>query len=371
MRRVGERHRAALVRAVELRPHVGTATRLVGSRTEVGARRVWHLPLVARLRISATTAALVRVAPTSGARAHVVAHIAVCGLGGFATEVLRAGTERSLRSWTQLCEQRVKTWRFLDKLLRGRISHARMRAMRHRARTPQVSTKRSNTKETGDTTYVVITGLPKATEVGHVSCLIGRWWWATAARGGLWDRRRRCLGRSHTRVHRRSTQARLRLAGCKRRVAHIGRALLIGEAKLKTIGTAGGTTVGHVARGTSRGDGDGRLPGVIALGCRRSSRGAIDDGNTRSCGGSLLRLLVLHGFAVHRRHRSRLPMLCRATHGDGSGSRVRRGLLRGVGVGPRRRRGSRGQGGRSSGRRGSGSGALSLLNARLRKVRCH
>lgn len=249
----------------------------------------------------------------------------------------------------------------------ARSRPARTRAMRHRVQ-PQVSTKRSHIKKTGDRAYVIITGFSKATEVGHVSCLIGRGRGAATARRGLWDRGGRSLRRSNTRVCRRSVQAGLRLAGGKSGVGHVGRALLVGEAELEAVGTTGGTAVRDVARGTGRGDGHGGLARMVALGSSRSSRGAIDDGDTRSC---LLGLLVLHGFAVHRGHGSRLPMLRRATHGDGSGGRVRRGLLRGVGVGPGRRRSSRGQGGIRSGRRGGGSGALSLLNARLRRVRCH
>lgn len=95
--------------AVELRAHVGATARLVGSLSEVRARRVWHLSLVARLGVSAATAALVRVATASRSVTHVVAHVAVGRLGGLATQVLRAGTERSLWCRAHLCEQRVRT----------------------------------------------------------------------------------------------------------------------------------------------------------------------------------------------------------------------------------------------------------------------
>lgn len=177
VRRVRERHLSALVRAVELRTHVGTTARLVGSRSEGGARRVGHLRLVARLRVSATTAALMRVATTSGARAHVVAHVAVGRLGGFTTEVLRTGTERSLWSWAHLCKQQVKTWGSRDEILRGRVPYTARDAPPHAS----LSLDEKRQHKTGVATYVVITSLSKAAKVGHVPCLIGRRWWAAAA----------------------------------------------------------------------------------------------------------------------------------------------------------------------------------------------
>lgn len=239
-----------------------------------------------------------------------------------------------------------KRWGSWDKLLRGRVPHILARYAT--TRTPKFRRKVVTAKEQKGSTYVVITRLSKAAKVGHISSLIGRGRGAATAGGGLWDRGGRSLRRSDTRVRRRSIQAGWRLTGRKRRVAHVRRALLVGEAKLKAVGTTGGTTVRDEARGTGRSDSHGGLARVVALGSSRSSGGAIHDGNTRSC---LLGLLVLHGFAVHRRRGSRLPMLRRATHGDGSGGRVRRGLLRGVGVGPGRRRSSRGQGGVGGGRR--------------------
>ena len=150
-------------------------------------------------------------------------------------------------------------------------------------------------------TYVVIASITEAAKVGDVPLrLVGRWWRTAAAGRGLWNRRRRGLRRGNTRVHGRSTQARLRLVGRGHGgIAHVGRALLVGEAELQAIGPAGGTAVGHVARGSGRGDGHRGLPRVVALRGSRSRRGAIHDGHTRR---GLLGGLVLHGFAVHRRY---------------------------------------------------------------------
>lgn len=95
--RIGERgERTALL---ELWAHVGSAARLVG-RTEVWARRVGHLTLIARLRVSAATATIATTAGTSGSATHLVAHIAMRRLRGFATEMsrLRAGTKGGLRA---------------------------------------------------------------------------------------------------------------------------------------------------------------------------------------------------------------------------------------------------------------------------------
>lgn len=106
VRRVGEgAHRATLAGAVELRAHVGTAPGLVGG-AEVGTRRVGHLALVARLRVSSTAAALVRITAPTGATTHVVAHITVRRLGGFASQVsgLRTGTQGGLRRRAHLEE---------------------------------------------------------------------------------------------------------------------------------------------------------------------------------------------------------------------------------------------------------------------------
>ena len=101
--RVGERgKRASSVGAVELRAHVRTGARLVGSRTEVGTWRVRHLTLVARLGVSATTATLVRIAAT--ARTSGRAHITMRRLGRFATKMggLGTGTKGGLGSRTNL-----------------------------------------------------------------------------------------------------------------------------------------------------------------------------------------------------------------------------------------------------------------------------
>ena len=114
MWRVGERsERASSVGAVELRTHVGTGARLVGSRTEVGTWRVGHLTLVAGLGVSATTTTLVRIAATartSGRGSHLVAHITVCRLGRFATEMgrLGTGTKGGLRRRTNLLVKKRK-----------------------------------------------------------------------------------------------------------------------------------------------------------------------------------------------------------------------------------------------------------------------
>ena len=111
VRRVREgRQRTTLVGAMELRAHVRTTARLVGGLSEVRARRVWHLSLVARLGVSAATAALVRVATASRTVPHVVAHVAMGRLGRLATQVLRARAERCLWRRAHLCEQRVKMW---------------------------------------------------------------------------------------------------------------------------------------------------------------------------------------------------------------------------------------------------------------------
>lgn len=121
VRRVRERRqRTALV--VELRPHVGTTARLVRSLSEIRARRVGHLSLVARLGVSAATATLVRVATASRTVTHVVAHVAVGRLGRLATQMLRTGAERSLWCWAHLCEQRVKMWGSQTNFVRSRFT---------------------------------------------------------------------------------------------------------------------------------------------------------------------------------------------------------------------------------------------------------
>ena len=224
-----------------------------------------------------------------------------------------------------------------------------------------------NKREGGETrerkcTYIIT--LAKATKVRHVALsLIRRRRWPATARGGLRDGRRRRLWRGHTRVYGRSdTQTGLRLVSQDSGISHVRRGLLVGKAELQAVRTTRLATVGDVARGAGGGDGHGRLSGVVAL--RGRGRGAIDDGDAGGLG-------LLHGFAAHRRCCSRLPMLRWAAHGDGSGGRVRRGLLGGVGVGARsRRRGRRGRGNRCLGRRfpssgvcggsGLGRGALSL-----------
>lgn len=113
VRRVGEgRERTTLTGPVELRTHVGTSARLIGG-AEVGTWRVVHLTLVTGLRIATTTATttLVITAATGTGRSisHMVAHIAVSRLRGFATEVSRlssAGTKGSL--WRRTDLQRRK-----------------------------------------------------------------------------------------------------------------------------------------------------------------------------------------------------------------------------------------------------------------------
>lgn len=95
--RIGERgERTALL---ELWAHVGSAARLVG-RAKVRPRRVGHLALIARLRVSAATATIATTTGTRGSATHLVAHIAMRRLGGFATEMgrLRAGTKGGLRT---------------------------------------------------------------------------------------------------------------------------------------------------------------------------------------------------------------------------------------------------------------------------------
>ena len=97
--RIGERgERTALV-AMELWAHVGSAARLVG-RAEVRARRVGHLTLITRLRVSAAAATIATTTGTSRSATNLVAHIAMRRLGGFATEMgrLRAGTKGGLRT---------------------------------------------------------------------------------------------------------------------------------------------------------------------------------------------------------------------------------------------------------------------------------
>lgn len=96
MGRVGEmsERRTAVVVIVEVRSHVGSSS--VG-RTEV--RGVRHLSLVA-LRITTTTTSLVMITATSRTVSNVmIAHIAVGGLGRFASKMvcLRTRSERSLR----------------------------------------------------------------------------------------------------------------------------------------------------------------------------------------------------------------------------------------------------------------------------------
>lgn len=93
--RVRERRERTSLVGVELRTHVGSGARLVG-RAEVGAWRVGHLALITRLRVSAAAATLVMIATTT--RTGRGAHIAMGGLGRFATEVggLRTGAKGGL-----------------------------------------------------------------------------------------------------------------------------------------------------------------------------------------------------------------------------------------------------------------------------------
>ena len=90
------RHRACLVGRMVLGVH--TTPGLVGS-AEAGTRRVGHLALIIRLRVSAATATLMVITTTTGATAHVVTHVAVCRLGRFASQMcrLRTGPKGGLR----------------------------------------------------------------------------------------------------------------------------------------------------------------------------------------------------------------------------------------------------------------------------------
>lgn len=90
---VGEmRERSSLVVAMELRSHVGSASGLVGRRTEVGAWRVGHLSLVARLGISTSTATLMVITATSWTVSNVITHVTMGRLGRFASKVARLGS---------------------------------------------------------------------------------------------------------------------------------------------------------------------------------------------------------------------------------------------------------------------------------------
>lgn len=109
VRRVRERRSegTSLVMAMELRSHIRTTSGLIWCRSEAGAWRVGHLALITGLRVSATSAALVRVTTTTGASGttgHVVAHVAMSRLGGFAAQVTGLGTrsQRTLGCRTHL-----------------------------------------------------------------------------------------------------------------------------------------------------------------------------------------------------------------------------------------------------------------------------
>lgn len=112
VRRVGERRdRSSLVGAMELRGHVGTASMLIGGRPEVWIRREGHLSLVSRLGKSASASGAVMGIAVRVPRtriSHVITHIAVSRLRGFASEVSGLGSvsEWSLGSWAHLWEKR-------------------------------------------------------------------------------------------------------------------------------------------------------------------------------------------------------------------------------------------------------------------------
>ena len=106
--------------AGELRAHVRTTTVLVGVRTEAGTGER-HLALVARLRVTAP-ATTAMIASSGRTRiSHVIAHVAVGRLRGFASQMsrLRTVSERSLGVRAHLDSQYL------------RISHQRGRINVH------------------------------------------------------------------------------------------------------------------------------------------------------------------------------------------------------------------------------------------------
>ena len=165
-------------------------------------------------------------------------------------------------------------------------------------------------------TYVCITSVTKATKARNISLrLIRRRRRPTTTRSRLRDRRRGSLRRSDSRVHRSShTQTGLSLllrlllllVGQDCRVTHVGRRLLlVRKAKLQTIGTTGRAPVGDITGRTRGSDGHRGFSGMVTGSRLGGSGGAIDDSDAGRVRGGLRRLLLLllllHGFAAHRR----------------------------------------------------------------------
>lgn len=166
-------------------------------------------------------------------------------------------------------------------------------------------------------TYACITSVTKATKARDISLrLIRRRRRPTTTRSRLRDRRRRRLRRSDSRVHRSShTQTGLSLllrlllllllllVGQDCRVTHVGRRLLlVRKAKLQAIGTTGRATVGDITGSSCRCDGHRGFSGMVTGSRLGGSGGAIDDSDAgRVRGGLRGLLLLLHGFAAHRR----------------------------------------------------------------------
>lgn len=184
------------------------------------------------------------------------------------------------------------------------------------AQAPSQATRKRGSKEKSKT-HVCITSVTKATKARNISLrLIGRRRRPTTTRSRLRDGRRRRLRRSDSRVHRSShTQTGLSLLLRRRllllllllvgqdcRVTHVGRRLLlVRKAKLQAIGTTGRPTVGDITGRTRGCDGHRRFSGMITGSRLGGSGGAIDDSDAGRVGGGLGWLLLLHGFAAHRR----------------------------------------------------------------------
>lgn len=182
------------------------------------------------------------------------------------------------------------------------------------AQAPSQATRKRRSKEKSKT-YVCIASVTKATKARNISLrLIGRRRRPTTTRSRLRDGRRRRLRRSDSRVHRSShTQTGLSLLLRRRlllllvgqdcRVTHVGRRLLlVRKAKLQAIGTTGRPTVGDITGRTRGCDGHRRFSGMITGSRLGGSGGAIDDSDAGRVGGGLgWLLLLLHGFAAHRR----------------------------------------------------------------------
>lgn len=95
--------------AMELRSHAGSAS-VVGIRPEAWVRRERHLSLVTRLRKSASATTVMGIVPsrTRASVAHVVTHVTVSRLRGFASKMgrLGSGSEWSLGSRAHLRERK-------------------------------------------------------------------------------------------------------------------------------------------------------------------------------------------------------------------------------------------------------------------------